>query len=337
MNNASSVLQFLLDASGSGERAALITITEVIGSGFRSVGSHMAVTENGLQMGSVSGGCVEAALRSEARSVIRDGKARRLRLGPGSPYLDIRLPCGGGLDLLLTPAPPVEDLSRALSLLRVRQPVELRLGMDSMSAAEPAPPRSMTGWDGDVYRVRHDPPMRLCIIGNGAEAEALTRLARVQGAEASVLSPDPMIVERAFGLGAQAHHLEKAGTSLEPLVDYGTAIVMLFHEHAWEIDLLLRALVTDAFFVGAMGSRNTQARRLGELRRRGVSEDALARLVGPVGMIPGARDPETLALSVMAQVVAVYAEATSKLPAGHLPKSSGPELGFMSVAHNTMH
>jgi xanthine dehydrogenase accessory factor len=87
--------------------------------------------------------------------------------------------------------------------------------------------------------------------------------------------------------------------------------VFLFHDHAWESSLLEQALTQPWFFIGAMGSRRTHARRLAALRERGLPEEALARIVAPLGLIPSARDPVTMALSALAQVVDGYRQMTA--------------------------
>jgi xanthine dehydrogenase accessory factor len=89
-------------------------------------------------------------------------------------------------------------------------------------------------------------------------------------------------------------------------------LVLLFHDHDWEEALLAQALEQPAFFIGAMGSRATQARRLANLASRGIAPAALARLAGPIGLIAAARDPDTLALSAMAHIVAAYGDRTAR-------------------------
>ena len=99
----SDLLRFLLDAAARGERTVLVTITDVIGSSPRAPGTHMAVTENGDHLGSISSGCVEAAVVAEALRSFDSRRAEVIRFGRGSRFIDIRLPCGGGMDLLFTP------------------------------------------------------------------------------------------------------------------------------------------------------------------------------------------------------------------------------------------
>jgi xanthine dehydrogenase accessory factor len=312
MKNARAIFAFLIDAAARGERCALVTITEVTGRSSRATGTHMAVSESGAFKGSLSGGCVEASVVGEAKRVIEAGRAETIRLGEGSPYFDIRLPCGGGMDLLIGPDPDPAVIEEAHRLLAERRTVTLALGRDgSLALHDNAEGRP--GWDGDTFLVRHAPDMRILIIGHGAETMAMAGLAKSYGAEVEVLSPDPDIVEDArTACSASATLLKTPSRVPELQSDRHSAIVMLFHDHDWETELLAQALEQPSFFVGAMGSRTTHAIRLDRLRDAGVPEEALERLVGPIGLIPATRDPETLALSALAQIAGRYRELTGE-------------------------
>ncbi|WP_176590824.1 XdhC family protein [Sphingobium sp. EM0848] len=306
MKGATSLFRFLDDAAARGERSALVTITDVIGQSSRAPGTHMAVTENGDYHGSLSGGCVEAAVVGEALRIMASGVTEWLRLGVGSPYIDIRLPCGGGLDLLIVPDPARGSIATVRHMLEDREPVALAISRDGALAVER--PTSITGcrWRGKAFVAHHHPDLRLMILGHGAETEVLARLALGYGAEVMVLSPDPDIVARLAGSDIAAALLKTPARSDHLRTDAYTAVVMLFHDHDWELDLIGQALEQEALFIGAMGSRATQARRLDGLRVRGVPDDMLARLTGPIGLIPATRDPNTLALSVLSEIAALY-------------------------------
>jgi xanthine dehydrogenase accessory factor len=309
MKNAARILGFLLDAAARDEATALVTITAVAGSSPRAPGTHMAVSETGAFLGSLSGGCVEAGIVGEARRVIEAGVAESVRIGQGSRLIDLVLPCGGAMDLLITPSPPAETIGQAAAWLRSRTGVALRLGRDGAVSAGPAGPGDAVGWDDGTFVARHDPDLLLVIAGQGAETRALARLAVAYGASVTVFSPDPGVVAELAASGVAARHLRGRERVPRLAADPRTAIVTLFHDHDWETALLAQALEQDAFFVGAMGSNATQARRLVLLAGAGVGEVALERLVGPIGLLPAARDPETLALSVLAQIVGRYRAA----------------------------
>ena len=103
MNNIFPIFRFLDDRAKASQKTVLITLVAVTGASTRNPGTHMAVAEDGSSTGSFSGGCIESAVVAEALDVISSGKPREIRFGTGSPYLDIRLPCGGGIDLLSDP------------------------------------------------------------------------------------------------------------------------------------------------------------------------------------------------------------------------------------------
>lgn len=306
MKAAAAIFRFLLDRRSAGERVALVTITEVTGSSSRSPGAHMAVSETGLFAGSFSGGCVEAAVVAEARRVIATGCAEIIRFGAGSRYIDIRLPCGGGLDLLIVPDPSEQIIRSAAELLAGRQPITLLLGLDGGLSLRPADPGSQTGWSDDLFHVCHDPDLRLIVAGHGAEPRSMARLGSSYGAEIVVLSPDAELVSAMRTEGQAAYVLKTPARSTYLNGDPWTAIVLLFHDHDWEAELLAQALDSPAFFVGAMGSRRTHASRLDALARLGVAPANRNRLVAPLGLIPATRDPDTLALSALAQIVAAH-------------------------------
>ena len=311
MNDFSDLLRFLLDAAARGERTALVTVTDVIGSSPRAPGPHVAVAETGDRFGSVSGGCVEAAVVAEAIRSIERGRAEVIRFGRGSRFIDIRLPCGGGMDLLFTPLPSKEVLADALRRHEERRALALALDHDGTIALV-GQDEIATGWRGGVFFAAHAPQLKLCIFGRGAEVEWLARLALVSGASVGVGSPDRSLVEAACSAGAEGCHLNTSAGDLGFSIDPQTAVILLFHDHDWELDLLEQVLRHPAFFIGAMGSRRTHAARVEELRARGVDDAAIDRIVGPVGLIPSARDPQTLALSALAQVVACYNASRSR-------------------------
>lgn len=307
MKNAGAIFDFLLAAADREEPAALVTITDVIGSSSRDPGTHMAVARGGAFIGSFSGGCVEAAVIAEAQRAIAEGRPRQVRFGAGSPYLDIRLPCGGGIDLLIHPAPPARVIGLARDELAARRPVTLRMRTDGDLFAVPGDGSDNDGepssWQGDVFSARHQPDLRLLILGHGAEVPTLSALARAYGIDVTVLSPEPIVLERAAATGAATRMLKTPGPSPYLTADRHTAVVFLFHDHDWEVALMAQALAQETLFIGAMGSRRTHARRIEMLIAHGVDSGDAARIVGPVGLIPATRDPDTLALSVLAQIV----------------------------------
>jgi xanthine dehydrogenase accessory factor len=285
----------LLDGAGEGIGGVLVTLTAIAGASSRGIGTQMAVLADGRHVGSFSGGCIEAAVIAEAQAVLAAGRGRCVRFGSGSPYLDIRLPCGGGIDLTFTPNPDPEALAAVLARLDRREPAELRI--DAADAAPGGAPG-----DGSFVR-RYAPPLRLVALGHGDDLTALVRLARAFGLVIEAFAP-------ATDLDALAE------PEIAPLVtrtalpalcgDPWTAFVFLFHDHDWEEHLLPHTLAQPGFYHGAVGSARTHRARIEVLRAAAVPQDRIAVLRGGIGLIPATRDPATLALSILGELVQDY-------------------------------
>jgi xanthine dehydrogenase accessory factor len=254
--------------------AALCTIVGIEGSFSRRLGAQLAVAADGTRAGDMADKCLDDELANQARAAMAEGSARVLRYGEGSPFIDFRLPCGSGLDILIDPAPDRDTLLRCLADLDARRPAALPLASDLL------PQR------------RYVPPPRIVMLGAGAEVAALEKLAAAQG----------IAVERLEAGGDLA--LGRAPEWLE--ADAWTAILLLFHDHEWEHALLEWALGMPAFYIGAQGGAPARESRIERLRAAGHDEAALARINSPVGLIPSARDPAVLALSILAEVVGAY-------------------------------
>ena len=308
MNNILPIFQFLHDKVEAKQKTALITLVAVTGASTRNPGTHMAVAEDGSSTGSFSGGCIEAAVVAEALDVIRSGQPRETRFGAGSPYLDIRLPCGGGIDLLFTPLLDVAVIADIFHRIEQRKPFTVTLDSESTDILCSGHSRRQGGVERSESRIRvdHIPAARLNILGHGPSVESLVSLATSYGIDCAVLSPDPAVIAavRKRAMVADLLKTPQATPLLAP--DPWTACIFYFHDHDWEAALMKQALSSPAFYVGAMGSRQTHAKRLRYLADIDVSEADRARMVAPIGLIPSTRDPATLALSTLGQVVESY-------------------------------
>lgn len=295
----------LADGTRRGLACALITIVGTDGGAPRAPGSHMAVLADGTYCGYLSGGCIEAAIAGEALEVLRTGKDAVLRFGLGSPFIDVRLPCGGGIDLHVhvNPAPLVIDGVLAALSGREAFALELSPRAGTSELVPDAKRHAGSGWENGVFRRRYRPRTRLVMIGQGPEFEATLRLAWGADFELAAFSPDAHSLRCAAGLGVSATQLIGIADSPALPADPWTAIVFMFHDHDRETALLMRALESAAFYVGALGSRATHAMRCARLRDRGVGEAALARIHGPIGLFGPTRDATSLAVSVLAQIV----------------------------------
>ena len=265
----------------------------------------MAVSASGEYIGSLSGGCIEKAIVSEAIQAIAAGKPKQVAFGAGSPFIDIRLPCGGRVDLLLSPIRDTNLASELLTASTSRE--EWSLALQSKNGRVEIGKPHQTGWQDNQFIVHQAPAPRLMIAGHGASVEALVRLAHAMAIACDVVTPDADIINRLERQDSTRRHLlERLSDPLPFAPDEHTGCVFLFHDHDWEARLISEALSSPAFYVGAMGSRKTHEARREALSALGVSCEDIARLDAPIGLIPSSRDPETLAISILAQVVERY-------------------------------
>jgi xanthine dehydrogenase accessory factor len=256
---------------------ALCTVVGIDGSWSRRLGAQLAVLPDGRMVGSLADGCLERALAHQAQE---GGEARVLRYGAGSPFMDIRLPCGSGVEVMVDPAPDKTLLQGAVDALARREAADLPVTAD--------------------FTRRYLPRLRLLVLGSGPEASALVDMAQRQGVEVLLASPHGEGGEASLSLGQDP----RLAAPWQP--DPWTACAILFHDHEWERCLIPWALRTPAFYVGAQGGAKTRANRLEHLGAVGFGAEALAKLRSPIGLIPAARTPSVLALSVLAEVVGEY-------------------------------
>lgn len=282
------VLPALAAFRAGGERTALVTLVGIEASSPRPLGAQMAVSETGEWIGYISGGCLEGAVAAEACLAIAEGQNRIVRYGSGSPYLDIRLPCGGGLDLHFNPALREGPLYAAIDYAARRIPFEMRTQLDTgetVVVARTGVPGMASSRDGDLFRRVYAPALRLLIAGQGPAADMLVRMTEAAGYDVALI--------------------EDAGAIDAAQPDPWSAFVTLFHDHDREVEFLAQALTSNCLYVGAMGSAAAKTARETALRAAGVPDEAIARLRSPVGLIPLAKSPSELAVSVLGEIVAV--------------------------------
>ena len=302
-SHPADVFRFIANANEAGAGVALVTVVGAEGGSVRAPGAFMAVDGEGRTAGYVSNGCVDADLVANARASLEDDAPRRLRYGRGSPFLDIRLPCGGRLDLLVTPRPDVNAVARVLDAMAARAPVLARVseraGLEALQpdAANASP---------ELFTTLIEPKTRVRIAGRGAETLALARLAAAAEMDVAVQSPDRACLASAAALGAETEYLSRPDDPPPCTDDPWTAFVMMFHDHDWEPALLQDALRGPAFYVGALGSRRTHAARREALSALGAAPADIDRVRGPVGLVPGCRDAASLAVSTLAEIVAAH-------------------------------
>jgi xanthine dehydrogenase accessory factor len=304
----------------AGRGAALATVIETWGSAPRQAGSQLAVSGDGQIMGSVSGGCVEGAVVTEALESLADGRPRLLTFGVADETaFAVGLACGGTIRVLVEPVGPgpealSPDLLEALVVARARHhSLALVIRPEGwsrslVSAAEDAAvaarlraDRSGMEADGRFIAV-HNAPLRLIVVGAVHIAQPLLQIARSCGYAPSLIDP-----RETFGSAARfpgetilSDWPDEAMAALAP--DGRTAVVTLTHDPKLDDPAITAALASPAFYLGCLGSPRTHARRLERLRAAGLDEAALGRIHAPVGLDIGARTPAEIAVAVMAEI-----------------------------------
>lgn len=298
------VLGFVAQELQAGRRAALVTIVALDGPFSRPLGAQLGVAADRRFIGSISGGCLESALTEEAVRLIEADHNAVLRYGRGSPYLDVRLPCGGGISLHVNVRPDLEVLRSVLALGLERQPFAIRFHPDPPATDMRIGEAEETPVTGEFIRA-YAPRLRLVLAGRGWEVVAMARLARNWDCELVAVSQEPATLEQCRPFADQLIALTTPTQAPKLPLDRHSALACLFHEHEWEAPLLLDALRSPAFYVGALGSKQTQADRVEALRDLGAGATDIARLKSPIGLFP-AMDPKSIALSALAEIVSTY-------------------------------
>ncbi len=282
------LIRFAIDAFCVGQ-VALATLVDIRGGAARSLGSQVVVTEDGRYCGYVSGGCVEAALAAEALLAMAEGRDRVVKFGEGSRYFDIRLPCGGGISVAIHCLRDVGPLEDVACCLADRNPVALRFFMNkkSLSVTEKV---SSPKWSSEEFTVDYRPKTRIVLCGQMGETEAVKRLALVSGYDVVDDSSAPKAL------------------ALEGVIDRYTAVVLLHHDIDAEREMLMQALRSPAFYIGALGSSRTHRKRVKKLTENGYGFEDINRIKAPIGLFGPTRDIASLAISVIADVSAARLE-----------------------------
>lgn len=300
------VFQQCLEWRQAGHEVMLATVVATWGSSPRPVGSMLAVRDDGVPAGSVSGGCIESDL------------IERVRLAPvvrpevveygGSAEASRRfgLPCGGRLQLVLEPAPGKTMLQALLTMLNQRRPIARRLDLATGRAGLYTPAAdAVTRCDGWTLKAVHGPRWRLLLIGAGQVSQYLARMA--QALDYQVLVCDPRVEYRLAWDVPQAELLsampDDAVRALNP--DARSAVIALAHDPRLDDLALLEALKSPAFYVGVLGSLANNAQRRERLRLFDLGAEEISRLHGPVGLPIGSHTPAEIAVSILAELTAL--------------------------------
>lgn len=324
------------------QRIAVATVIKVSGSSLRPEGSKLIISNDGAIHGSVTGGCVEGAVFEEAREVLKSGEPRLLSYGVTNEQAwGVGLSCGGSVEIFVESmeTPPWEAIYPALEdcLEETRLAALLTVvkGEGTGNKMLVLPGGSTTGSLGNndidqeaisnlpdkwalhtplqielkngvtVFADFLVPPPRLIIIGASHIAIPLVELANTLDYQTIVVD-----ARSAFATRERFPHADELivgwpSDVLEQLkLDAASCVVCLSHDDKLDNPALLYAITSDARYIGALGSRVTNARRLETLRAEGAKEEDLKRIHAPVGLKIGGRQPAEIALSIMAEIVA---------------------------------
>lgn len=285
----SDPIDFASACANAGIDFALVTLTEVIGSGPRRVGTQLCISAKRQCVGSLSGGCLDHAVIEEAMLAIHQRANRVLHFGPGSPNEDLNLPCGSQLRLRVDGDIAAATWQRLLACKQQRRPYWLYWDADQLQLSE-QPLRS-----GISYR----PNLLLHAAGNGPALCSLARIALAADLDLLAYTRDVASAQDLQALGV------RVSVDFVPLLDAYAAAITLFHEHENEDAFLQHALKQDAFYIGAMGSERAQQARLTRLKALDATLD-LAKLRAHIGLIARTRTPQMLALSVLTEIMQCY-------------------------------
>lgn len=326
----------------AGKQIAIATIVQVYGSALRPLGAKLACTSDGDMAGSVSGGCVEGAVYEEARQVMKHGRPRLLEYGVANESAwEIGLACGGTIQVWVESLAP--DVYTALKqCLEAGQLVALatllsgpgqgaklfvwpdgrthgelgsaeltgqvaRFAADRLAAHDPGRATFDTA-DGpvDVFVEVFPPLPRLIIVGAVHIAIPLVTFARTLGFRTIVVDARSAFATRERFPHADELIVEWPSTAIDGLnLDEAAYVVIATHDDKLDIPALQAALASPARYVGILGSRVTHAKRVQALKQSGITDEQLARVHAPIGLDMGAVGPDEIALSIMAEVVAV--------------------------------
>lgn len=303
-----------------GRGAALATVIETWGSAPRQAGSQLAISGTGEIMGSVSGGCVEGAVVTEALAALEDRRSRVLSFGVSDETaFAVGLACGGTIRVLVEPvgagaeALPEAMLADLVAARAARRAVAMAVhpgdwsrqliarGEEAAVEARFRADRSGMEEDGRFIAI-HNPPLRLIVVGAVHIAQPLLQMARLCGYDCTLVDPRSAFGSEARFPGERIldDWPDEALAALAP--DARTAIVTLTHDAKLDDPAIAAALRSEVFYLGCLGSTRTHAKRVERLGAAGFDAAAIARIHAPVGLDIGAKSPAEIAVSIMAQI-----------------------------------
>jgi xanthine dehydrogenase accessory factor len=302
------VLKSARDWLEAGHRVVMATVIKTWGSAPRPIGALTAIRDDGMVVGSVSGGCIEDDMILQVRSggLVKDRPATTRYGVSAEEAKRFGLPCGGTLELVLEPLTRESGIDELLARIERHELVARRLDMKSGRASvEPAKWSDQLAFDGDTLVTVHGPRWRLLIIGAGQLSQYLAQMA--QGLDYQVTVCDPR-EEYADAWNVPDAELKRGmpdDVVMEMNLDGHSAVVTLTHDPKLDDMALLEALKSPAFYIGAIGSKKNNDARRRRLAEFDLSQEEIARLHGPVGLKLGAKTPPEIAIAILAEMTAI--------------------------------
>jgi xanthine dehydrogenase accessory factor len=299
------VLERARDWRREGRRVWLLTVAQTFGASPRPPGSLAAIRDDGILVGSVSGGCIEddlVARRDEYRG------RKPAFAGYGVTAEEARrfgLPCGGELEVIIEPEVAEAHLAGLLEAIAARRivarHVDLATGAWSIESALPTDEVARTA---SRFTSIHGPRWRMLIIGASEIAHYLAEIAATVDFQVSVCDPreDYRTAWRARGASWIDGMPDDAVIAFKP--DPHSVVLTVSHDPKLDDMALMEALKADAFYVGAVGSARTSAERRKRLAGLDLTAQQVARLRGPVGLSIGSRTPPEIAVAILADLIA---------------------------------
>lgn len=290
-----------------GHRCELVTVIKTWGSSPRPEGAMLAICDNGRVVGSVSGGCIEDDLidRVRKQGITRD-RPEIVTYGITADEAHrFGLPCGGTIQLAIEPLSAGSLISELLQRLSARELVARRLDLRTGEVTlGPAGPGMTLQVSASTLTTVHGPRWRLLIIGSGQLSRFLAQIAA--GMDYHVTVCDPREEYRAGWQvdGVELVHAMPDDVVTDMRLDGRSAVLALTHDPKLDDLALMEALKSDAFYVGAIGSRANNAKRRERLKLFNVTDAQLAKLHGPVGIYIGSKTPPEIAISILAGMTA---------------------------------
>lgn len=336
------ILQQMRDWFNQEKKVALATVVEIYGSAPRGLGAKMAINEESMMAGSVSGGCVEGAVVAEALKVLKTGNPKLLHYGVTQDQaISVGLACGGTIEIW------VETLSEDSFSQMEKDLLEDRLALivtvmtgshagekmyvfpEKKNLGEISNPELLEKINelvDEVFIGQHsqrktilvqdqeyevffdivDPSPKLVIVGAVHISIPLIQYAKILGFHTIVVDP-----RKAFGNPERFPHVDELVNQwpqefLESYTwDQGTYLVVISHDDKLDVPALAIGCQNEARYIGALGSKKTFAKHVRDLKAAGITDEQIARIHSPIGVDIGARGPEEIALAIITEMVAV--------------------------------